>query len=109
MTDVLPREVQWRPGKQDLSPNFQLGLLGRDRALVDSAVLGGASAVRRIADVTALRRAYRRSVTRALGTLGPSSDEAALYRAAVLDGWLAKEAMENPHRQTLARTASRHA
>jgi asparagine synthase (glutamine-hydrolysing) len=109
MTDVLPREVQWRPGKQDLSPNFQLGLLGRDRALVDSAVLGGASAVRRIADVTALRRAYRRSVTRALGTLGPSSDEAALYRAAVLDGWLANEAMENPHRQTLARTASRHA
>lgn len=92
MTDVLPREIQWRPDKQRLSPNFRLGLQGRDRALLESAVLSDANPVSQIANVPELRRAYRRFVSHPPSAQACSPDETALYRAAVLDSWLAREA-----------------
>jgi hypothetical protein len=48
-------------------------------------------------------------VTRTPDTRGSLSDETALYRAAVLDGWLAREALENPRPHTNADAASKHA
>jgi asparagine synthase (glutamine-hydrolysing) len=109
MTDVLPPEVQWRPGKQNLSPNFIRGLKGRDRALVDSAILSDASALGKIANLMALRRAYQRFMTRLPNGWNSWADETALYRAAVLNGWLASEVIGNPYPQTYATATSTHA
>lgn len=105
MTDVLPPAIQWRPGKQDLTPNFTRGLQGRDRSLVDRALFGDTSAVGLIANLAALRLAYRRFVRSPSNPWGFSSDATALYRATVLDRWLARETIGESHPHTYASAA----
>jgi asparagine synthase (glutamine-hydrolysing) len=35
---ILPEKVQWRGGKTDLSPNFNDGILNRDRQILDEVM-----------------------------------------------------------------------
>lgn len=60
MDGILPQEIQWRPAKGDLSPNFYRKLLETDRELVESVILNPASVLSPYIDYTAMRRAYER-------------------------------------------------
>jgi asparagine synthase (glutamine-hydrolysing) len=57
---MLPREIQWRAGKADLSPNFARGLFERDRPLIKDVVFSGVRRLEQYVDVTAVQEAYRR-------------------------------------------------
>lgn len=51
---ILPREIQWRTGKADLGPNFDQGLCGADRALVER-VLANPERIAPYVDLPALK------------------------------------------------------
>jgi asparagine synthase (glutamine-hydrolysing) len=86
MDGILPPKVQWRPSKQDLSPNFNAGLRGADRSLIES--LGRADSV--LSDFVELRRLreLRDRVLAGPVELRQSADAMQLYRAVLLDRWL---------------------
>lgn len=60
MDGILPREIQYRPGKGNLSPNFYRRLLDGDRGLLDRIILGDGCALQPYLDLDALRRTYAR-------------------------------------------------
>jgi asparagine synthase (glutamine-hydrolysing) len=85
MDGVLPREVQWRTGKSQLSPNLVRQLRERDHALIASVVHDDSSPLWQYTDREALRTTYRAFVSSAAN----GSDAAlTLYHAAVLGHWL---------------------
>lgn len=58
MEGILPREIQWRDSKQDLSLNLNVGLLAA-RDLMDRIILRQSSPLEPFVDLEALRGAYR--------------------------------------------------
>ena len=64
MAGILPEEVQWRGGKGNMSPNFEHGLLTFDREQLEEVILKEPGAIGKYVDITALRKAYHRFVSR---------------------------------------------
>ena len=64
MAGILPEEVQWRGGKGNMSPNFEHGLLTFDREQLEEVILKDPGAIGKYVDITALRKAYHRFVSR---------------------------------------------
>jgi asparagine synthase (glutamine-hydrolysing) len=60
MGGIVPREIQWRPGKADLAPNFTRGLFERDHATIRDVVFSGLDSLREYVNVEAVRSAYQR-------------------------------------------------
>ena len=83
MSNLLPVEVQWRPGKSDLSPMLNRALLAFDRAIVEEVILNDSKVLDGYVDAAALRSAYQRYTSRATPT-----DVPAVWRAVTLALWL---------------------
>jgi asparagine synthase (glutamine-hydrolysing) len=60
---ILPKEVQWRRGKADLSPNFDDGLLKRDRVLLDQVMSHQIKHLDKYVDSDFLQAAYQRMIS----------------------------------------------
>jgi asparagine synthase (glutamine-hydrolysing) len=70
MQGILPPEVQWRPSKGNLSPNFNRRLLECERDALERVVLGDSRDVEPFVDPLAMRsvfREYQRSHSRSRG------------------------------------------
>lgn len=83
MSGLLPVEVQWRGGKSDLSPNFTRGLLTSDRKLLDDVILNDPGAVEEYVDISALREAYHRYMSRR-----STDDELTVWNVVLLALWV---------------------
>ncbi|ARV58398.1 asparagine synthase (glutamine-hydrolyzing) [Nostocales cyanobacterium HT-58-2] len=57
---ILPEEVQWRGGKADLSPNFNDGLLNRDRQLLEEVVRNKLGRLENYINLDFFQEAYQR-------------------------------------------------
>lgn len=58
MTGVLPPEIQWRPRKGNLSPNFHRRLLDFERRRLEDVILNGSPELTPFVDPVAMRSAY---------------------------------------------------
>jgi asparagine synthase (glutamine-hydrolysing) len=85
MTDILPNEIQWRPGKADFSKNFLHGMLRYDRACLDELLLRSELCVSGYVNVEKLRDSYLQ-----LAETGQDRDGHAttLWLTIVLELWL---------------------
>jgi asparagine synthase (glutamine-hydrolysing) len=83
MEGILPKEIQWRPAKGDLSPNFYRKLLEMDRELLNNVVTSRTLAP--YVDSRAMEAAYRRYEA---APLRSHSDSSQLFAAANLAVWL---------------------
>ena len=84
MEGVLPREIQWRSTKADLSSNFRRRFLAADQATVERTDLG---VLAPYLDVRRLRERLQRY--RSADASGASDAEGCLlFRATVLAAWL---------------------
>ncbi len=83
MEGILPREVQWRGGKGDLTANFERGMRAeRDR--IEDVIIGHPETIERYVDVAAVRAAYKRFIDNQAG----ESDVMAIWRSVSLGLWL---------------------
>lgn len=64
MTDILPKEVQWRVTKSNLHPSFEHGLLAFEREHLEEVILKDPGAIEEYLDIATLRQAYHRFVSR---------------------------------------------
>ncbi len=85
MDGVLPKEVQWRGGKTDMTPNFLHGLLSLNRELLDQVVLGDSGSIKAYVDLNALHSSHNRLVS---GGKVKDEDIMAVWRAVTLALWL---------------------
>jgi asparagine synthase (glutamine-hydrolysing) len=60
MAGILPPEVQWRPYKANLSPNFNRKLLEYERETLEGMVLNNSRILEEYVDMPTLHAAYRR-------------------------------------------------
>ena len=58
MTGILPPEIQWRPKKGNLSPNFHRRLLDFERQRIEEVIFSGRQ-LQPYVDSTAMKSAYR--------------------------------------------------
>ncbi|HKO15608.1 MAG TPA: lasso peptide isopeptide bond-forming cyclase [Gemmatimonadaceae bacterium] len=84
MEGVLPREIQWRPGKANLAPNFRRRLRSADQPVLDDVAFRG---LEPYADVCALREIQRRFQSTPI-TRASDRDAQLLFRATMLAAWL---------------------
>lgn len=85
MAGWLPERVAWRKHKANLSPNFNFGLLARQKDLVEETMKNRRELLRTFCDPDALQRVYRHSIA------DPSKHNQAaldLFIAVVLARWL---------------------
>ena len=59
MTGILPAEIQWRPRKGDLSPNFHRRLLDFERVRLEEVVMHGSRELEPFVNPQAMRDAFR--------------------------------------------------
>ncbi|HLK67788.1 MAG TPA: lasso peptide isopeptide bond-forming cyclase [Bryobacteraceae bacterium] len=59
MAGIIPPEIQWRPRKGNLSPNFHRRLLDFEREKLEQVTLGGAAELAPFVDPGAMKAAYR--------------------------------------------------
>ena len=83
MEGVLPREIQWRSTKADLSSNFRRQFLASDQPTVERTDL---SRLAPYVDVPRLRERLRRY--RGIGASASDAEGCLLFRATVLAAWL---------------------
>lgn len=84
MEGILPPEIQWRPDKGNLSPNFHRSLRAAQKAAPDA---GPDSPLAPYVDLRVLGEMRKRYCAER-STLGRSADGHALFRAMVLERWL---------------------
>ncbi len=83
MEGILPKEIQWRPGKGNLSPNFYRKLIENDRTLLDETI--ASPVLKPYVDLSAIKAAYRRYES---APLHSHVDSSQLFAAANLAVWL---------------------
>ena len=59
MSGILPPEIQWRPDKGNLSPNFNRRLLDFERQQLEEVIFGEGGQLKPYVDPQAMRAAYR--------------------------------------------------
>jgi asparagine synthase (glutamine-hydrolysing) len=82
---ILPKEVQWRAGKADLSPNFTDGLLNRDRQLLEEIVRDKLGSLENYINLDVLQGAYQRLLCD--GNKASDEDSMAVWQAVILALW----------------------
>jgi asparagine synthase (glutamine-hydrolysing) len=82
---ILPKEVQWRAGKADLSPNFTDGLLNRDRQLLEEIVRDKLGSLENYINLDVLQGAYQRLLCD--GNKVSDEDSIAVWQAVILALW----------------------
>jgi asparagine synthase (glutamine-hydrolysing) len=93
MEGVLPREIQWRGSKGNLSPNFHRQLLLRDAANLENAI-SGAAASDGFLHRESMSRALAEFRAEPLGAGGKHSIQ--LFTAANLALWLEQSGIRRP-------------
>ena len=89
MDNILPKDVQWRGGKTDLSPNFEHCLRTYGRARTEDVVLNDGDPVHEYVNAERLRESYRRlRCERAT-----NDDVLAIWKAVSLGHWLRQARM----------------
>lgn len=83
---ILPEQVQWRTGKADLTPNFDDGLLNRNRALLEQVMVEQINLLKPYINLNFLRAAYQRTLSAGKPTTG--NDSTAIWQAVILSLWL---------------------
>jgi hypothetical protein len=58
MAGILPAEIQWRPRKGNLGPNFYRRLLDFEREQLEAVAVRGAPELEPFVDAKAMRAAY---------------------------------------------------
>jgi asparagine synthase (glutamine-hydrolysing) len=89
MDGVLPTDVQWRPFKQDLSPNFRRGLEEREMGVVQ-AVIRRDSPIAAYVEPALLDATYQRFVS-SPDPRTRTQNAHPLFRAIMLARWLSGE------------------
>jgi asparagine synthase (glutamine-hydrolysing) len=85
MTGILPAEIQWRPKKGNLSPNFHRRLLDFERERMEEVILGKDQQLRPYVDERAMVDAYREYQKNHVKSQGESVQ---LFAAVNLALWL---------------------
>ncbi len=86
MNGILPKQVQWRGGKTEMTPNFVRGLLHFDRELLDEVVLNNPSSVKELVDLNSLRRSYHNFISE--GDVTNDDVVIPVWKAVTLALWL---------------------
>ena len=81
---IIPEKVQWRPGKADLSPNFDDGFLNRDRPLLDEVMSNQIKYLEKYIDTDFLQAAYQRIIS---GKEVRDQDITPAWQAVILALW----------------------
>lgn len=84
MNDILPREVQWRGGKADMSHSFEHGLRAHNAELLQQVMQQGLGRVEDYVDVAAVRAAYNRFLARQAS----GADVMGIWKSVSLALWL---------------------
>lgn len=90
MEGILPPSVQWRPVKQNLSPNFRRGLMDDDRAFLEEAMTR-LHLIRPYVDERKIEPIWRRFRSPE-GVKSADLDAPILYRVASMTQWLSIQA-----------------
>ncbi len=85
MEGILPKQIQWRPMKADLGPNFLQRFLHGDRALLENVLSQRSSLLSPYVDIPSLNEAYRRAKSNPLRS---HNDSLQLFAAVNLAVWL---------------------
>jgi asparagine synthase (glutamine-hydrolysing) len=83
---ILPKTIQWRGGKADLSPNFNDGLLNRDRKLLDQVMSQKIKHLEKYINLDFLQTAYQRILS--TDNQASNDDWMAVWQAVILASWL---------------------
>ncbi|MBI3351138.1 MAG: asparagine synthetase B, partial [Nitrospirae bacterium] len=89
MANILPKEIQWRGGKSNLSPNFIRRLAAFRQDLLDEVILNDPKVIQEYIDIEAVREIYRRYLTR-----GTHDDALAIWKTATLALWLRRTGLK---------------
>ena len=90
MDGILPPEIQWRSGKQNLSANFNLRLLQDEEQLLREIIMNGPEVIDEYVNVTALRDKYQRYAS---DPVRRSRDGFAVFWAVTIALWLRESAL----------------
>ncbi|MBW4668552.1 MAG: lasso peptide isopeptide bond-forming cyclase [Cyanomargarita calcarea GSE-NOS-MK-12-04C] len=63
MEGIMPKEIQWRPGKTDHSQSFNHGLLTFERECLDDVILKHPEVIESYVNLSVLQEAYQRFLT----------------------------------------------
>lgn len=85
MTGILPRKVQWRIGKGNLSPNFKRRLLDYGRPIIEEIINKEPHLIEGFVDMPVLRAAYERYRSQ---PVRGDQDALTVYNAVMLGCWL---------------------
>jgi asparagine synthase (glutamine-hydrolysing) len=85
MEGILPKEVQWRIGKANLSPNFKRRLSDMDASVIENVIETESDGIQKYYDISALRASYKRFASEPMLR---DQDAMTVYGAAMLGVWL---------------------
>ena len=91
LAGILPEDVQWRGGKSNLGPSFTHGFLTFEHERLQEVLFHHPELIETYTDITALREAYDRFVSRD----AHDDDEIAVWRAVTLALWLKKQNLKH--------------
>jgi asparagine synthase (glutamine-hydrolysing) len=86
LAGILPEAVQWRPGKADLSANFDYGFLKRDRQIVNEVIFNKIQRLEKYIDLEPIQAAYQKMSSDA--EKASNDDCMTVWKAVILTLWL---------------------
>jgi len=90
MEGILPKQVQWRGGKADMTAGVEHGLLTFERERLEKLILRNSEIIADYVDTTSLREAYKRFTLRT----GAQKDGLEVWKAVSLALWLQSNVLE---------------
>jgi asparagine synthase (glutamine-hydrolysing) len=90
MEGILPKEVQWRGGKADMTAGVEHGLLTFERERLEELILRNSEIIANYVNTTSLREAYQRFTL----SRGAGKDGLEVWKAVSLALWLQSNVLE---------------
>jgi asparagine synthase (glutamine-hydrolysing) len=90
MAGILPEAIQWRQGKMNATPNFNDGLVNRDRHRLDAILAAKLHHIAGVADLQVFQAAYQRLTTQKSGS---NQDRMTVWQITSLITWLEHHGM----------------
>ena len=85
MEGILPTQIQWRGGKASMEENFKQGLIGKDKAIVESALFGDSNHSKDFLNLEFLQRSFQELQSE---PNGQQAEMMAVWKGAALSLWL---------------------
>ncbi|MCG6136156.1 MAG: lasso peptide isopeptide bond-forming cyclase [Nostoc sp. LLA-1] len=86
LAGILPEKIQWRGGKADMTPNFNDGLLNRNREILSEVMTHKLGNMEKYVDIDFLQAAYQRLLS--TENQVQKGDTMAVWQAVILALWL---------------------